>query len=304
MIDFENIKQLALSKGCTVRENEPMSRCTTFKIGGEARLMLLVPTLSALKALLKKCHEQQIPVFVLGNGSNLLVSDKGMEEVVIKLDGDFKKMTLVEDDTIYCGAAASLASLCRYACDNGLSGLEFAWGIPGSVGGAAFMNAGAYGGEMKDVIIQANHLTPSGEHGVLSADELELGYRHSAYADNGCIITGITVKLIKDSKAEISRRMDDYMQRRKDKQPLEFPSAGSIFKRPEGYFAGALIQDCGLKGYSIGGAMVSPKHSGFIVNSGGASCEDVMRLIEHIKSSVREKFGVELECEVRPVGRM
>lgn len=304
MIDFENIKQLALSKGCTVRENEPMSRHTTFKIGGEAKLMILASTLSALKALLKECSEQNIPVFILGNGSNLLVSDKGIDAVVIKLDGDFKKMTLVEDDTIYCGAAASLASLCRYACDSGLSGLEFAWGIPGSVGGAAFMNAGAYGGEMKDVMIQANHLTPSGEHGALSGDELELGYRHSAYAENGNIITGITVKLRKDSKAEISRRMDDYMQRRKDKQPLEYPSAGSVFKRPEGYFAGALIQDCGLKGYSIGGAMVSPKHSGFIVNNGNASCEDVMRLIEHIKSTVKEKFGVELECEVRPVGRL
>ncbi len=303
-MDFENIKQLALSKGCTVRENEPMSRYTTFKIGGAARLLIFVPSLSALKALLKKCDELKASVFVLGKGSNLLVSDKGIDSVVIKLDGDFKKMTLVEDDTIYCGAAASLASLCRYACDNGLSGLEFAWGIPGSVGGAAFMNAGAYGGEMKDIMFQANHITRSGECGALTGDELGLGYRHSAYAENGHIITGITVRLHKDSKAEISRRMDDYMQRRKDKQPLEYPSAGSIFKRPEGYFAGALIQDCGLKGYSVGGAMVSPKHSGFIVNNDNASCDDVLKLIEHIKSTVKDKFGVELECEVRPVGKL
>lgn len=164
------------------------------------------------------------------------------------------------------------------------------------------MNAGAYGGEMKDVLICCNHLTDDGEVGSLNADELDLSYRHSVYADNGYIITGISVRLKNDSKAEISRRMDDFMQRRKDKQPLEYPSAGSVFKRPEGYFAGALIQDSNLKGASVGGAMVSPKHAGFIVNTGAATCQDVLSLIEHIKSTVKKNFNVELECEVKPIG--
>lgn len=302
MVNIENIKQLAIDKGCEVKENEPMSRYTTFKIGGAAQMLVSVPNISALKAILKLCDKEQIPVFLLGKGSNLLVSDKGIEGVVIRLEGDFKRITLVEDDTVYCGAGVSLARLCRFALDNGLSGLEFAWGIPGSAGGAAYMNAGAYGGEMKDVLISCNHVTKSGEFGALSGDELKLSYRRSAYTENSSIITGISVRLHKDSKAEINRRMDDYMQRRKDKQPLEYPSAGSVFKRPEGYFAGALIQDSGLKGVAVGGAMVSPKHAGFIINTGDARCSDVLSLIEHIKKTVNDKFGVELECEVKPVG--
>lgn len=302
MVNIENIKQLAIDNGCEVRENEPMNRYTTFKIGGNAQLLVLVPDISALKAILRKCDEEKIPVFILGKGSNLLVSDKGIEGVVIKLDGGFKKITLVDDDTVYCGAAASLASVCRFALENGLSGLEFAWGIPGSAGGAAYMNAGAYGGEMKDVLINCNHITKSGETGSLSGEELKLSYRHSAYAESSDIITGLSLRLHKDSKAEINRRMDDYMQRRKDKQPLDYPSAGSVFKRPEGYFAGTLIQDSGLKGASVGGAMVSTKHAGFIINTGGAKCSDVLSLIEHIKATVKDKFGVELECEVKPVG--
>lgn len=302
MVNIENIKQLAIDNGCEVRENEPMNRYTTFKIGGNAQLLVFVPNISALKAILRKCDEEKIPVFILGKGSNLLVSDKGIEGVVIKLDGGFKKITLVDDDTAYCGAAASLASVCRFALENGLSGLEFAWGIPGSAGGAAYMNAGAYGGEMKDVLINCNHITKSGETGSLSGEELKLSYRHSVYCENENIITGISLRLHKDSKAEINRRMDDYMQRRKDKQPLDYPSAGSVFKRPEGYFAGTLIQDSGLKGASVGGAMVSTKHAGFIINTGGAKCSDVLSLIEHIKATVKDKFGVELECEVKPVG--
>ncbi|MCQ4022245.1 MULTISPECIES: UDP-N-acetylmuramate dehydrogenase [unclassified Ruminococcus] len=302
MVNIENIKQLALSRGCDVKENEPMSRYTTFKIGGEAQLLVSVPSISVLKAILMQCDKDEVPVFILGKGSNLLVSDKGIEGVVLKLEDDFKQITLVEDDTVYCGAGVSLARLCRFALDNGLSGLEFAWGIPGSAGGAAYMNAGAYGGEMKDVLINCNHITRSGEIGSLSGEDLKLSYRHSAYTENGNIITGLSVRLKKDSKSEINRRMDEYMQRRKDKQPLEYPSAGSVFKRPEGYFAGALIQESGLKGASVGGAMVSPKHAGFIINAGGASCDDVLSLIEHIKKTVKDNTGVELECEVKPVG--
>lgn len=302
MINVCNIKQLALDKGCAVKENEPMSRYTTFKIGGNAQLLVSVPDITSLKAILKQCKKDNVPFFILGKGSNLLVSDKGIEGVVIRLDGDFKRIKLVDEDTVYCGAAVSLASLCRFALENGLSGLEFAWGIPGSAGGAAYMNAGAYGGEMKDVLLECSHVTKDGEYGRLSADELKLSYRHSVYAENQNVITGITVKLKKDSKAEINGRMDDYMNRRKSRQPLEYPSAGSVFKRPTGYFAGTLIQDSGLKGASVGGAMVSPKHAGFIINTGSATCDDVLKLIEHIKETVKAKFGVELECEIKPVG--
>lgn len=302
MINVCNIRQLALEIGCCVKENEPMNRYTTFKIGGNAQLLVSVPNILALEKILKQSSKDNVPVFVLGKGSNLLVSDRGIEGLVIKLGGDFKHINLVDDETIYCGAAASLASLCRFALDNFLSGLEFAWGIPGSVGGAAYMNAGAYGGEIKDILISCDHMTKSGRAGKFAANELALSYRHSIYADNGNIITGITVRLKKDSKDEISRRMDDYMQRRRSKQPLEYPSAGSVFKRPEGYFAGGLIQDSGLRGVSVGGAMVSQKHAGFIINTGGATCSDVLSLIDHIKKTVKEKFGIDLECEIKPVG--
>lgn len=302
MTNICNIKQIALDKGCTVKENEPMSRYTTFKIGGSAQALISVYDITSLKAILQQCQKDNVPVFILGKGSNLLVSDKGIEGVVIRLDGNFKRITLVDDETVCCGAAASLASLCRFALEKGLSGLEFAWGIPGSAGGAAYMNAGAYGGEMKDVLLECSHITKDGECGRLSSDELELSYRHSAYADNQNVITGITVKLKKDSTAEINARMDDYMNRRKSKQPLEYPSAGSVFKRPAGYFAGTLIQDSGLKGVRVGGAMVSEKHAGFIINTGSATCDDVLKLIEHIKQTVKAKFGVELECEIKPTG--
>ena len=302
MINIDSIKSIAVSNGCEVKENEKMSRLTTFKIGGEARLLVSVPNISALKAVLFQCQKENAPIFVLGKGSNLLVSDKGIDGVVIKLDGEFKRITLVEDDTIFCGAAASLASLCRFACDNGLSGLEFAWGIPGSVGGAVYMNAGAYGGEMKDVLICSSHIGKNGEISSLPAEELDLSYRHSIYSESGDIITGAAVRLKRDSKAEISRRMDEYMQRRRDKQPLDYPSAGSVFKRPQGYYAGTLIEICGLKSCSIGGAQVSSKHAGFIINTGKASCDDVLSLIKHIQNTVYSKYAVELECEVKPIG--
>ena len=235
---------------------------------------------------------------ILGNGSNLLVSDDGIRGVVIRLDGDFRKITLLDDTTIFCGAGATLAYLCKFALNCGLSGLEFAWGIPGTVGGAVFMNAGAYDGEMKDVVHSVSHISPSGEIGRTEKDDLNFGYRTSIYRSNNMIITGVTLKLKKGNPDEIREKMDDYMLRRSTKQPLEYPSAGSVFKRPEGNFAGALIEQCGLKGKTCGGAQVSEKHAGFIINKSNATAKDVRDLIGEIQKTVSDKTGYNLECEL------
>ena len=302
MYNLTHIRQSALSLGCTVRENEPMKSYTSFKIGGCAELFVIAKDLRGLSAVLKACKEEDAPLFILGRGSDLVVSDDGIKGVVLKLEGDFKSISLVDDDTVFCGSGVSLARLCAFACENSLSGLEFAWGIPGSVGGAAFMNAGAYGGEMKDVLYCCHHVMPEGKTGSFQKDELKLSYRHSVYSENGYIITGVVVKLHKDSETEIRARMDDFMNRRKEKQPLDYPSAGSVFKRPEGYFAGTLIEQAGLKGYSVGGAQVSEKHAGFIINRKDATSKDVRSLVAHIQKTVHEKFGVTLECEIRFIG--
>lgn len=301
-MNLDKIINFAEKHKFAIKENEPMKYHTSFKIGGNAQLLISVTTYEGLRELLKLCKSENVPVFILGKGSNLLVSDKGIEGVVIKLDGVFKNISLVDDDEIFCGAGVSLAKVCNFAYENSLSGLEFAWGIPGSAGGAAFMNAGAYGGKMEDVLVSCTHIDSDFNQGTFTKDELSLSYRHSIYSENNYVITGLLLKLQKDSQVEIRNRMDDYMKRRKDKQPLDYPSAGSVFKRPEGYFAGTLIEQSGLKGYSIGGARVSPKHAGFIINTGTASCNDVINLVEHIQNTVKEKHGVYLECEIRLVG--
>lgn len=302
MCYIHDIIDIANRYGFQVKENESMSKYTTFKIGGNARVIIKATSNEGLIDILTKCKEYNVPVFVLGKGSNLLVSDKGIDAVVIRLDGVFNEIKQIDSETIYCGAGVSLAKLCSFACECGLSGLEFAWGIPGSVGGAVYMNAGAYGGEIKDVISSANHIDDNNNVGAFNSDMLNMSYRHSVYTENGYVITGATFKLTKDSSVEIRKRMDDYMGRRKDKQPVEYPSAGSVFKRPEGYFAGALIQEANLKGKQIGGAQVSEKHAGFIINKGGATCKDVTDLIEFIQNSVKNNSGVDLECEIKPVG--
>ena len=221
-----------------------------------------------------------------------------MDCAVIKLDGDFKEIRMIDSETVYCGAGATLAALCKFALNNSLSGLEFAWGIPGTVGGAVFMNAGAYGGEMKDVVYSVSHITNSGDIGRIEAENLEFGYRTSVYRKNGCIITGAVFKLKKDDPEEIQNRMNDYMNRRSAKQPLEYPSAGSVFKRPEGAFAGALIEQCGLKGKTVGGAQVSEKHAGFIINKSKATANDVKQLVSEIQKTVEDETGYKLECEL------
>lgn len=292
------IFNLAEILGCEARKYEPLSKHTTFKIGGVADTYVKVTSLSKLSTILKECRESDIDYMIIGNGSNILASDDGYRGVVIRLDGDFRKIALVDDDTVYCGAGATLAALCKFALNNGLSGLEFAWGIPGSVGGAVFMNAGAYGGEMKDVVYSVNHLTKNGEPGRTEKDALQFGYRTSVYRQNNAIITGATLMLRKDNPEDIRARMDDYLGRRSSKQPLEYPSAGSVFKRPAGAYAGALIEQCGLKGHSHGGAQVSEKHAGFIINKANANANDVKSLIREVQTKVYDETGYNLECEL------
>ena len=291
--------ELCKKLNCEYAENEPMSEHTTFKIGGNARLVVYPENEEQISAIVKEARAAGIRLIAIGNGSNLLVADEGIDACVMILDEHFSKIKLMDDETIFAGAGAMLIRVCRFAYENGLSGLEFAYGIPGSCGGGAFMNAGAYGGEMKDVLVRCRHIDKDGNIGYLEKDDLNLSYRHSAYYDNGCIITGLYLKLKKGDKAEIKAKMDDLISRRRAKQPLEYPSAGSTFKRPEGYFAGALIQECNLRGRSVGGAQVSEKHSGFVINKGGASCQDVLDLCKICSDTVYEQKGVRLEMEIR-----
>ncbi len=285
---------------CEYSTSAALCDYTSFKIGGKADVMVFPDTQEKIKNIVEFANEQKLPVFVLGRGSNLLVSDDGIRGIVINTT-KFDRIELIDETTIVCQSGASLMRLCRFALENSLSGLEFAFGIPGTAGGAAYMNAGAYGGEMKNVLIKCEHLTSDGRIGSFENDELELGYRNSVYNDNNYIITSLTLKLEKANKEEIKAKMDDLMSRRKDKQPLEYPSAGSTFKRPEGYFAGALIEQCGLKGHTVGGAQVSEKHAGFVINVGSATAKDVNELMAHCQRVVFENTGVTLEPEVKRV---
>lgn len=298
-MSFDKIYDYAKSIGCPSQRDVSMSKYTTFRIGGNASVMLTPTTDEQLASIIKKCKEDNIKPFIIGNGSNMLISDKGLDTVVINMCRPDPKIELVNGDTVVCDAGATMSRVCNFALENGLTGLEFAFGIPGSAGGAAYMNAGAYGGEMKDVLVECRHIDSDGNFGSLKGEELGLAYRTSAYEHNGYIITTLVMKLSKGNKDEIRAKMQELLQRRKDKQPLEYPSAGSTFKRPEGYFAGALIEECGLKGYSVGGAQVSEKHAGFVINKGDASAKDVLDLIKYIQDKVLSEKGVMLEPEVR-----
>lgn len=298
-MSFDKIYDYAKSIGCPSQRDVPMSKYTTFRIGGNASVMLTPTTDEQLASIIKKCKKDNIKPFIIGNGSNMLISDKGLDTVVINMCRPDPKIELVNGDTVVCDAGATMSKVCNFALENGLTGLEFAFGIPGSAGGAAYMNAGAYGGEMKDVLVECRHIDSDGNFGSLKGEELGLAYRTSAYEHNGYIITTLVMKLTKGNKDEIRAKMQELLQRRKDKQPLEYPSAGSTFKRPEGYFAGALIEECGLKGYSVGGAQVSEKHAGFVINKGDASAKDVLDLIKYIQDKVLSEKGVMLEPEVR-----
>ena len=291
--DFSQISDLE------VYFNEPMKNHTTFKIGGPADVFMVVKTSSALKEILKICRENGVPFHIIGAGSNLLVGDKGVRGVVLKYCAS---SVSCNENIITADAGVSLASLSKFALSEALSGLEFASGIPGFLGGAVFMNAGAYGGEMKDVVIESDYIDYDGNTGTFINDEHQFGYRHSVYSSNDKIILSAKLKLSRGDKEEISKLMNELKNKRNEKQPLTYPSAGSTFKRPEGYFAAKLIEDAGLKGFSFGGAQVSEKHSGFVINTGDAKASDVIKLIEHIKNIVLSKFNVELNCEIKMIG--
>lgn len=283
-------------------KEEPMKNHTSFRTGGNAELFAIPENEDEIKAIIRACKEVDVPYFVLGNGSNILVPDEGIRKrVVIYLGDNLSYINEKEDGTIVAGAGTKLIQLCRYALSKELSGLEFAYGIPGSVGGAAYMNAGAYGGEMKNVLVKINHINEDGTDGSFEGAEMDLSYRHSAYSSKNKVITSVEIKLQKGEKEKIEAEMKDFLGRRKDKQPLEYPSAGSVFKRPEGYFAGALVEQSGLKGKRIGGAMVSEKHAGFIINYDNATTSDVLSLIDFCRETVKEKFGVTLEAEIKTV---
>ena len=298
MTDYNSVYDFALKNGCTAVFDEPLSAHTSFKIGGNAKLFVVPESDEALAELLKFCADGNIRTLIIGNGSNMLISDNGFDGAIIYIGEKMSGISFIDETTVKAQAGALLVSVCRKAQAQSLGGMERLYGIPGSVGGGLYMNAGAYGGEMKDVVYSVSHITQNGDIGRTEAENLEFGYRTSVYRKNGCIITGAVFKLKKDDPEEIQNRMNDYMNRRSTKQPLEYPSAGSVFKRPEGNFAGALIEQCGLKGKSCGGAQVSEKHAGFIINKSNATAKDVRDLIGEIKKTVSDKTGYNLECEL------
>ena len=293
-----NLQNYAITNNFRFAVNEDLKKYTSFKIGGPADLILFPETGEQAAELLRICRIEAIPFFVLGGGSNLLALDDGFRGALISTK-ELLDLRLDGTNRIICASGVKLKNLCQFALDSSLTGLEFAFGIPGTAGGAAFMNAGAYGGEMKDVLRACKYIDTNGNTKTARGDELELSYRHSIFADNAGVILELELELEAGNPTEIYEKMVDFLGRRRDKQPLEFPSAGSVFKRPEDDFAGRLIEVCGLRGYQIGSAQVSEKHCGFIVNKGGASCADVLALVEHIRTKVLEETGVTLESEIR-----
>ena len=280
---------------------EPMKNHTTFRIGGPADALALPKTPEEVAEVVRFCHEHAQSYYVLGNGSNLLVSDEGYRGLVLQLYRNFNDIQ-VNGETITVQSGAMLAAVARTAYQTGLTGLEFASGIPGTIGGAVVMNAGAYGGEMKNVLKEVTVITKEGEVLVIPAKALELGYRTSVIPKNGWIVLGAVLQLKEGDQEQILARMEELKEQRITKQPLDLPSAGSTFKRPEGYFAGKLIMDAGLRGFTVGGAQVSEKHCGFVVNRGNATAADVWELICEVKRRVKEMTGVELEPEVKLLG--
>ena len=305
MVQLADLQRIAGEQA--VRLQEPMSAHTTFRIGGPADYFVEAGSESVLKELLLLCRETETPFFILGNGSNLLISDEGYRGVMISLRG-FDEISFREGESteagktiMTAGSGVLLSKAAMQAAERGLTGFEFAGGIPGTLGGAVTMNAGAYGGEIRDVILSARVMTKAGDIRELSAEELDLSYRHSIIQEKDLIVLSADFAFAHGDEEQIKEQMRQLNTQRREKQPLEYGSAGSTFKRPEGYFAGKLIQDAGLKGYRSGDVMVSEKHSGFVVNVGKGTCGDAMRVIEHVQRTVYEQFGVELELEVKRV---
>ena len=281
--------------------DEPMKKHTTFRVGGLADYLVMPQTTEEVKDVISLCQNQGIPYYVIGNGSNLLVSDAGYPGVIIQVYKEMSEIRVV-GNFIKVQAGALLSKIGSIALEAGLTGFEFAAGIPGTVGGAVVMNAGAYGGEMKDILVSATVLTASGEVLKLTNEELELGYRTSVVAKKGYIVLEAEYQLQVGDKEAIRTKMDELKVQRVTKQPLEYPSAGSTFKRPEGHFAGKLIQDAGLRGFQVGGAQVSEKHCGFVINKDNASAADIVELMRQVSEKVMREFGVTLEPEVKRLG--
>ena len=298
--DFYNVLTDILTEE-RVLTDEPMKNHTTFRVGGTADYYTIPETKEEIRDTVRACREWAVPFYIIGNGSNLLVSDKGYRGVMIQICKGMNEIT-IEGYTLTAQAGAILSAIAGRALEASLAGFEFAAGIPGTLGGACVMNAGAYGGEMKDVLSYVTVLTNDGEFLTLGKDELELGYRTSIIAREGYIALEAVIELKEGCKDEIKARMDELKERRVSKQPLEYPSAGSTFKRPEGYFAGKLIEEAGLRGYSVGGAQVSEKHCGFVINKGGATASDIMALITEVADRVERRSGVRMEPEVKRLG--
>jgi len=296
-IDVNGIKAICGKYGATFMEGVPVAPYTSFRIGGKCNIVKINKT-ELLAELLQYCRDNNVTRYILGNGSNVLISDDGLSGLVLLFGNDFGKI-VVENEYISCQAGAKLSDICNAALENSLTGLEFAYGIPGTAGGALYMNAGAYGGEIKDVVRGCSYLNENCDKLKMKLPEMSLSYRHSVFCENDWVITHVLFRLEKGEPMAIKARMDEVMAARREKQPLEFPSGGSTFKRPEGYFAAKLIDDSGLRGYSVGGAQVSEKHCGFVINRDRATFSDVTELIKYVKDEVFNKTGIPLECEIR-----
>ncbi|MBQ1519259.1 MAG: UDP-N-acetylmuramate dehydrogenase [Ruminococcus sp.] len=296
MLNLTELTQLCVELGCKITPECPLSEYITFRFGGPCRALISINSASSAASLLRYLKDNSIKYGILGRGSNVIVSDDGFDGVILLFGSDFASIEL-DGNTMRCDAGALLASACVHAQQQGLSGMENLFGIPGTVGGALYMNAGAYGSEMKDVVVSAEYIDDDCLIKNIDAEDMDLSYRHSFFSGSGKIITSVTMKLDSGEPSAIKAAMNECMNKRSSKQPLEYPSAGSTFKRPEGSYASLLIDQCGLKGLSCGGAMVSEKHSGFVINKGYATCADVLELCEKVKDIVKEKTGYVLELE-------
>ncbi len=301
-MEFEQTARRLRAQGIACVQQEPMSRHTSFGVGGPAALFIRPRGADQVGRTLALLGQGGLPWFLLGRGTNLLVADSPLPLAVVHLGRGFDAVTREDEQTVYAQAGAALMDVCRRARDWGLAGLEFAYGIPGAVGGGVYMNAGAYGGELKGVVARVDYLDEEGRLQTASGEALEFGYRHSAFTDRPRWILGAAFRLAPGDPEEIGVLMEDIYGRRKAKQPLEYSSAGSTFKRPEGAYAAALIDQCGLKGYRVGGAQVSEKHAGFILNRDGATCADILELIRQVQEKVYKETGFRLEREVKLLG--
>lgn len=295
-MDYSALLAFCAENRIPLTQNIPLAPLCTMRVGGECDCFAAPQSENGLAALFSFCVKNSIPYFILGRGSNVLFPDEGYRGCVISV-GELCDIS-VDGVIVTAGAGAALSAVCKTALNNSLSGLEFAYGIPGLVGGALVMNAGAYGGEIKDIVLSCRYADENGKIFELSREEMNLSYRHSVFSEKRLCILSAQFALTKGDPAQIKAKMSELMSKRREKQPLDMPSCGSTFKRPNGYFAAALIEECALKGFSIGGAQVSEKHSGFVVNKGGATAQDILELVEYIKKTVRKEKGVELECEM------